>query len=445
MKTVSKKIYYFIGVGGIGMSALARLCLKDGYSVYGYDKISSEITDQLIKKGINIIFDNSVSALNELLLSTEVQIIYSAAIPNSHPQLEFYKKQGNNVSKRAEFLSKICNNKKTLAVAGTHGKTTTSSILTHIFYKSNQSFTSIMGGFFNNNSSNLIKTGSESIIVEADEYDRSFLHLNPTFACITSIEADHLDIYKTQDIYKDAFFQFSKQVSGKLIVAHGLPISGLTYGIEVPADYKGYNIQIIKYGYRFDLKTPNGNFKNIFFNQIGIHNLYNAIGAIAMADQAGININKALLALKSFPGVYRRMNLYRWRDAYIIDDYAHHPSEINSVFEAIKDFYPKQKNCVVFQPHLYSRTRDFMNDFKTVLNKFDEVKIIDIYPARENPIEGVNVKSLLEGISNKKAKYIQKNQVKNEIKKSEATIFAILGAGDIGEEIKQFKNEFVIT
>tara|TARA_X000000368_G_scaffold416323_1_gene409994 strand:- start:1536 stop:2873 length:1338 start_codon:yes stop_codon:yes gene_type:complete len=445
MKADSKKIYYFIGIGGVGMSALARLCLKDGYSVYGYDKISSEITDQLIKKGINIIFDNSVSALNELLLSTEVQIIYSAAIPNSHPQLEFYKKQGNNVSKRAEFLSKICNNKKTLAVAGTHGKTTTSSILTHIFYKSNQSFTSIMGGFFNNNLSNLIKTGSESIIVEADEYDRSFLHLNPTFACITSIEADHLDIYKTQDIYEDAFFQFSKQVSGKLIVAHGLPISGLTYGIEVPADYKGYNVQIIKYGYRFDLKTPNGNFKNIFFNQIGIHNLYNAIGAIAMADQAGININKALLALKSFPGVYRRMNLYRWRDAYIIDDYAHHPSEINSVFEAIKDFYPKQKNCVVFQPHLYSRTRDFMNDFKTVLNKFDEVKIIDIYPARENPIEGVNVKSLLEGISNKKAKYIQKNQVKNEIKKSEATIFAILGAGDIGEEIKQFKNEFVIT
>ena len=445
MKADSKKIFYFIGIGGVGMSALARLCLKDGYSVYGYDKISSEITDQLIKKGINIIFDNSVSALNELLLSTEVQIIYSAAIPNSHPQLEFYKKQGNNVSKRAEFLSKICNNKKTLAVAGTHGKTTTSSILTHIFYKSNQSFTSIMGGFFNNNLSNLIKTGSESIIVEADEYDRSFLHLNPTFACITSIEADHLDIYKTQDIYEDAFFQFSKQVSGKLIVAHGLPISGLTYGIEVPADYKGCNVQIIKYGYRFDLKTPNGNFKNIFFNQIGIHNLYNAIGAIAMADQAGININKALLALKSFPGVYRRMNLYRWRDAYIIDDYAHHPSEINSVFEAIKDFYPKQKNCVVFQPHLYSRTRDFMNDFKTVLNKFDEVKIIDIYPARENPIEGVNVKSLLEGISNKKAKYIQKNQVKNEIKKSDATIFALLGAGDIGEEIKQFKNEFEIT
>ena len=165
MKADIKKIYYFIGIGGVGMSALARLCLENGYSVYGYDKISSEITDQLVKKGIKIIFDNSVSALNEILLSAEVQVIYSAAIPNSHPQLEFYKKQGNNVNKRAEFLAKICNDKKTFAVAGTHGKTTTSSILTHIFYKSNQSFTSIMGGFFNNNSSNLIKTGSEAIIV----------------------------------------------------------------------------------------------------------------------------------------------------------------------------------------------------------------------------------------------------------------------------------------
>ena len=445
MKADCKKIYYFIGIGGVGMSALARLCLKDGYSVYGYDKISSEITDQLVKKGIKIIFDNSVSALNEILLSAEVQVIYSAAIPNSHPQLEFYKKQGNNVNKRAEFLAKICNDKKTFAVAGTHGKTTTSSILTHIFYKSNQSFTSIMGGFFNNNSSNLIKTGSEAIIVEADEYDRSFLHLNPTIACITSIEADHLDIYKNQDFYKDAFFQFSKQVSNELIVAHGLPISGLTYGIEVPADYKGLNIQIIENGYRFDLKTPNGNFKNIFFNQIGIHNLSNAIGAIAMADQARINMDKALLALKSFPGVYRRMNLHKWRDAYIIDDYAHHPSEINSVFETIKAFYPKQKNCVVFQPHLYSRTRDFINDFITVLSKFDEIRLIDIYPAREKLIEGVNVENLLEGISNKKAKYIQKNQIKNELKNSDATIFALLGAGDIGEIIKQFKNESVIT
>ena len=443
MITKQKYIFYFIGIGGVGMSPLARLCLKDGHKVYGYDKTSSDITEQLIKKGIEIIFDDSVKALQYLLLSTNVQVIFSAAIPNIHPQLIFYKKQGNNVIKRAEFLARLCNDKKTLAVAGTHGKTTTSSILTHIFSKTNQSFTSVMGGFFNNNSSNLIQTGSESIIVEADEYDRSFLHLNPTIACITSLEADHLDIYESEDLLIEAFVQFSKQVSSELIVAYGLPFLGLTYGIEVSADYKAFNLQITEKGYRFDLTTPYGEFKDIFFNQMGIHNVSNALGAIAMADQAGIDLNKALLALESFPGVYRRMNLYRWRDVVIIDDYAHHPSEIDSVFETIKAFYPKQKNCVVFQPHLFSRTRDFMNDFKTTLSKFDEVILMDIYPAREKPIKGVNAKILLDGISHNKKKYIKKNEIKNILKTSNADVFALLGAGDIGQEIKKLKQEFI--
>ena len=438
-----KNIFYFIGIGGVGMSALARLCLNEGCEVYGYDKTSSDITEQLIKNGIKIIFDDSVKALQNLLLSTDVQIVYSAAIPDFHPQLVFLKKQGNNVIKRAEFLAKVCNNKKTLAVAGTHGKTTTSSILTHIFSKTNQSFISVMGGFFNNDSSNLIQTGSESIIVEADEYDRSFLHLNPTIACITSVEADHLDIYESEDIFLEAFVQFSKKVSNELIVAYGLPISGLTYGIEVAADYKAFNLKITEKGYRFDLTTPNREFKDIFFNQMGIHNVSNALCALAMADQAGIDINKSLLALESFPGVYRRMNLYRWRDIVIIDDYAHHPSEIDSVFKTIKTFYPKQKNCVVFQPHLFSRTRDFMNDFKTTLSKFDEVILMDIYPAREEPIKGVNAKILFDGISHTKKEYIEKNQIKKILKSSNADVFALLGAGDIGEEIKKLKREFI--
>lgn len=443
MITKQKSIFYFIGIGGVGMSALARLCLKEGCEVYGYDKTSSDITEQLIKNGIKIIFDDSVKALQNLLLSTDVQIVYSAAIPDFHPQLVFLKKQGNNVIKRAEFLAKVCINKKTLAVAGTHGKTTTSSILTHIFSKTNQSFISVMGGFFNNDSSNLIQTGSESIIVEADEYDRSFLHLNPTIACITSVEADHLDIYESEDIFLEAFVQFSKKVSNELIVAYGLPISGLTYGIEVAADYKAFNLKITEKGYRFDLTTPNREFKDIFFNQMGIHNVSNALGAVAMADQAGIDINKSLLALESFPGVYRRMNLYRWRDIVIIDDYAHHPSEIDSVFKTIKTFYPKQKNCVVFQPHLFSRTRDFMNDFKTTLSKFDEVILMDIYPAREEPIKGVNAKILFDGISHTKKGYIEKNQIKKILKSSNADVFALLGAGDIGEEIKKLKREFI--
>ena len=443
MITKQKNIFYFIGIGGVGMSALARLCLKEGCEVYGYDKTSSDITEQLIKSGIKIIFDDSVKALQNLLLSTDVQIVYSAAIPDFHPQLVFLKKQGNNVIKRAEFLAKVCINKKTLAVAGTHGKTTTSSILTHIFSKTNQSFISVMGGFFNNDSSNLIQTGSESIIVEADEYDRSFLHLNPTIACITSVDADHLDIYESEDIFLEAFVQFSKKVSNELIVAYGLPISGLTYGIEVAADYKAFNLKITEKGYRFDLTTPNREFKDIFFNQMGIHNVSNALCALAMADQAGIDINKSLLALESFPGVYRRMNLYRWRDIVIIDDYAHHPSETDSVFKTIKTFYPKQKNCVVFQPHLFSRTRDFMNDFKTTLSKFDEVILMDIYPAREEPIKGVNAKILFDGISHTKKGYIEKNQIKKILKSSNADVFALLGAGDIGEEIKKLKREFI--
>ena len=443
MITKQKNIFYFIGIGGVGMSALARLCLKEGCKVYGYDRTSSEITEQLSKHGIKIIFDDSVKALQNLLLSTDVQIVYSAAIPDFHPQLVFLKKQGNNIIKRAEFLAKVCINKKTLAVAGTHGKTTTSSILTHIFSKTNQSFISVMGGFFNNDSSNLIQTGSESIIVEADEYDRSFLHLNPTIACITSVDADHLDIYESEDIFLEAFVQFSKKVSNELIVAYGLPISGLTYGIEVAADYKAFNLKITEKGYRFDLTTPNREFKDIFFNQMGIHNVSNALGALAMADQAGIDINKSLLALESFPGVYRRMNLYRWRDIVIIDDYAHHPSEIDSVFKTIKTFYPKQKNCVVFQPHLFSRTRDFMNDFKTTLSKFDEVILMDIYPAREEPIKGVNAKILFDGISHTKKGYIEKNQIKKILKSSNADVFALLGAGDIGEEIKKLKREFI--
>ena len=443
MITDLKKIFYFIGIGGVGMSALARLCLKDGYTVYGYDKTSSEITDQLIEMGIEIKFDSSVKVLKIFLSSIDVQVVYSSAIPNSHPQLAFYKKQGNQVFKRAEFLASLCSGKKTLAIAGTHGKTTTSSILTHIFSKTDQSFTSVMGGFFNNSSSNLIQTGSETFIVEADEYDRSFLYLHPTIACITSLEADHLDIYKNEAAFMEAFDQFSNQVSQELIVAYGLPISGLTYGIEVAADYKAFNLKTTEKGYRFDLATPFGKFKDIIFNQIGIHNVSNALGAIAMSVQAGIEIDRVLPSLRSFPGVYRRMNLYKWQNIVVIDDYAHHPTEIDSVFGTIKAFYPNQKNCVVFQPHLFSRTRDFMNDFKTVLSKFDEVILMDIYPAREKPIKGVNAKNLLDGILHNKVKYIQKNKIKEILETTQARVVAFLGAGDIGEEVKKLKSEFI--
>ena len=440
----SSEIYYFIGIGGVGMSSLARFCFSNGHQVYGYDKVYSETTKNLTDLGIIITYDSSILALSKKLLSKEVKIIYTPAIKSNHPQLKFYNKQGNQILKRAEFLSKICENKKTLAVAGTHGKTTTTSILTHIFSETNQSFTSFMGGFFRNESSNFVKTGLDNFIVEADEYDRSFLKLNPTIACITSVDPDHLDIYENKEAFIEAFKKFSKQVDDKLIVAFGLPISGITYGIDVEADYVARNLTLTDKGYRFDLISPNEIFKGVNFNQLGKHNVLNALGAVAVANQSGINIKKILPTLENFPGIHRRMNVYSWRNSVIIDDYAHHPKEIESVLNTIRNFYPNKKNCVIFQPHLFSRTKDFMKEFCSVLNHFDEIVLLDIFPAREEAIKSVNALALLEGIKNDQKKLIEKKEIKSVLESSDAEVFTFLGAGDIGDEITKLKSELTI-
>ena len=435
-------IYYFIGIGGVGMSALARLCNTPENRIFGYDKTPSETTLKLLDEGISVSYNAAVSALPELLLDPEVKVIYTPAIPSDHPQLEYYQAQGNDVRKRAKLLADLCSGKKTIAVAGTHGKTTTSSILTHIFSQTNQKFTSVMGGFFNDDLSNVVQTGNETFIVEADEYDRSFLHLHPSLACITSLEADHLDVYETETNLVNAFEQFSNQVDQELVVAYGLPISGITYGIYVAADYKATNLKETETGYRFDLSTPKGEYKNVVFNQMGSHNVCNALGAIALADQAGLKMEKILPALMNFPGVYRRMNVFKWDNRIIIDDYAHHPTEIKTVLETLKSYYPTKKNCVIFQPHLFSRTRDFMNEFIEVLRGFDEVVLMEIYPARERPIPGIDAQSLLDSIPCSSKKCIHKTELKETILSSSAKVFALLGAGDIGVEIKQLKQNF---
>ena len=435
-------IYYFIGIGGVGMSALARLCNTPENRIFGYDKTPSETTLKLLDEGISVSYNAAVSALPELLLDPEVKVIYTPAIPSDHPQLEYYQAQGNDVRKRAKLLADLCSGKKTIAVAGTHGKTTTSSILTHIFSQTNQKFTSVMGGFFNDDLSNVVQTGTKTFIVEADEYDRSFLHLHPSLACITSLEADHLDVYETETNLVNAFEQFSNQVDQELVVAYGLPISGITYGIYVAADYKATNLKETETGYRFDLSTPKGEYKNVVFNQMGSHNVCNALGAIALADQAGLKMEKILPALMNFPGVYRRMNVFKWDNRIIIDDYAHHPTEIKTVLETLKSYYPTKKNCVIFQPHLFSRTRDFMNEFIEVLRGFDEVVLMEIYPARERPIPGIDAQSLLDAIPCPSKKCIHKNELKETILSSSAKVFALLGAGDIGVEIKQLKQNF---
>lgn len=442
MKSNSINTYFFIGIGGVGMSALARFCFHYGHKVYGHDKAQSDITNALTREGVRIIYDESINALPKFLLSHDTKVVYSAAIELNHSQLSFFLRQGNEVMKRSEFLASLCNDKKTLAVAGTHGKTTTSLILTHFFSETEQLFTSLTGGFLNGNDSNLIKTGSETFIVEADEYDRSFLQLYPTLACITSIEPDHLDIYRTKNEFLKAFIQFSNQVDKELIISHGLPFNGLTFGIDVSADYQATKLKRTKLGYRFDLKTPYDKYKDIYLNLIGSHNVSNALAAIAIAEQSGLSANEFLDTLENFPGVYRRMNIYRWNESIIIDDYAHHPSEIKSVYNTIRSFYPRYQNCVIFQPHLYSRTRDFMKEFSRVLSMFDEVILLDIYPAREIPIKGINSKTLLNNISTRKKRFMSKTEIKSALEESDAKIFAILGAGDIGLE---FKNLNLLT
>ena len=338
-------------------------------------------------------------------------------------------------------MAELCDGKPTLAVAGTHGKTTTSAFLTHIFSETRQSFTSLMGGFFQGNSSNLIRTGNDFMLVEADEYDRSFLNIHPTVGAITSIDSDHLDVYQNRKAFEEAFATFSSQVTQQLIIAHGLPFDGLTYGFDVEADYRIFNIKQLKTGYKFDLKTPTNKFSKIKINQIGEHNLSNILCALAMADQVGVPLDIALKSLISFPGVHRRMNLFKWGEKLLIDDYAHHPTEIESVLKTLQSFYSKLQKCVIFQPHLFSRTQDFYEEFLNVLSQFDEVVLLDIYPARELPIEGITSARMIDDLNHFNKKLIDKTMISKTITESEAKVFALIGAGDIGEEIQLLKSQ----
>jgi len=433
--------FYFIGIGGVGMSALARLCTLQGHRVFGYDRVRSTVTANLEKEGISIRYTEELEDLPKEVHHRQTQIIYTAAVPPTHKQLSYFIAQGYTVKKRALFMAELCAQKTTLAVAGTHGKTTTSAFLTHIFSYTNQSFTSIMGGFFQDHLSNLIRTGEEFMLVEADEYDRSFLHLHPSIGAITSMDSDHLDIYQTPEAFEAAFVNFSSQIQQQLIVAYGLPLEGLTYGVNVAADYRIYNVKLLAEGYEFDLSTPTEVFHQLRLNQLGAHNLSNVLCALAMADQAKLSMQKAVASLPSFPGIHRRMNLFRWNNKCLVDDYAHHPTEIKSVLDTLNAFYPGERIGVIFQPHLFSRTRDFYSGFLEVLAQFDEVVLLDIYPARELPIEGVSSERMLMDLKHECKKWIQKEQIADAVQASTASVFALLGAGDIGEEIQVLKSQ----
>ena len=434
---------YFIGIGGIGMSAIARYFATNGKQVAGYDKTPSQITNDLEDLGVEIHFDDNLKNISIPFLNKETTlVVYTPAIPNNHTELNYFLENDFTVLKRSEILGKITESTVCLAVAGTHGKTTTSSILGHIMTQ--EKATSFLGGIAENYNSNLILGEDKVSVVEADEFDRSFLKLSPNIACVTSMDADPLDIYGNSDALTESFVEFSNKVSDTLIVAKGLPLKGLTYAINEDADYQAFNLKIDSGKYVFDVKTPSSEIKNIEFHLPGKHNVMNALAAFAMADVYGVLLEIIKTKLSTFKGVKRRFSYkIKTENFVLIDDYAHHPTEINAVENSVREMYPEEKVLVVFQPHLFSRTKDFIDDFATSLSKFDEVLLLDIYPAREKPISGVNSEWLLGKINHQNKKLTQKNNLIKDIKKSNAKVVVMLGAGDIGVMINEVTKELL--
>jgi UDP-N-acetylmuramate--alanine ligase len=434
---------YFLGIGGIGMSAIARYFASNGKKVAGYDKTPSPITKELEELGVAIHFEDAVKNIPiSFLNKEETLVVYTPAIPKNQTEFNYFLDHKFTILKRAAVLGKITETTFCLAVAGTHGKTTTSSILGHIMAAVKA--TSFLGGIAENYNSNLILGSAEISVVEADEFDRSFLQLSPNIACVTSMDADHLDIYKNIEALNESFVSFSNKVSDTLIIAKGLPLKGLTYAIEAAADYSAFNLKIENGVYIFDVKTPTSEIKNIEFHLPGRHNVMNALAALAMADVYGVSLENIKRSLSTFKGVQRRFSYkIKTTDFVLIDDYAHHPIAINAVENSVREMYPNKEILVVFQPHLFSRTRDFIEGFAAALSKFDDVLLLDIYPARETPIVGVDSNWLLSKIENEHKKLSQKHNLIKDIKNSSAKVVVMLGAGDIGVLVNEVASELL--
>jgi UDP-N-acetylmuramate--alanine ligase len=433
---------YFIGVGGIGMSALARYFKAIGKNVSGYDKTPTTLTNELIESGISIHFEDNIDLIPSDFYIENTLVIITPAVPKTHSEWNYFLERDYMVKKRAEVLGIITKDTFCFAVAGTHGKTTTSSILGHILFESGADVTSFLGGIVENYNSNLIGIGKTVTVVEADEFDRSFLHLHPNIACITSMDADHLDIYGDSAAIEASFVEFANKVEDKknLFVINGLPLEGITVGANDDSQFVAKNIRIEDGWYVFDVETPTESIKDLRFGLPGKHNLTNALLALAMARTFGTPTESIAKALASFKGVKRRFSFQIRKPEFVyIDDYAHHPTEINAVHQAVRELYPGKKVLAVFQPHLFSRTKDFADDFAASLSQFDEVLLLDIYPARELPMAGITSQWLLNKIENKNKKLVQKDELIALLKSSDAPVIVTIGAGDIGEMVPSIK------
>ena len=433
---------YLLGIGGIGMSSIAQFFLQNGKNVAGYDREKTELTKNLEDLGAKIHYKSNVSKIPvSFKCSEKTLVIYTPAINFDNEEFNYFKQNKFLVLKRSDVLSHISNNKFCIAVAGTHGKTTTSSILTHILFENNFSFSSFVGGISENYNSNYINNGKKMILVEADEFDRSFLKLSPDIACVTSIDFDHSDIYKNQTELLNSFKKFSYQLkkNGIIIKKYGLQINGETYGFNSSSDYFISNFKNQKNFSTFDINHKSGRCKKIRFKMIGKHNAENALAAFVICKKLDMSDSDIKASIQSFKGVKRRFTYVLKNPKVLIDDYAHHPTEINEIKKTVLSLYKEKKVTVIFQPHLFSRTKDLMDEFAHVLSDFYEIILLDIYPAREKPICGISSSVLLDKIINKNKKLLSDDELYENVKRSNSDVFVMLGAGDIAEKVGRIK------
>lgn len=446
---------HFIGIGGIGMSALARYFNLQGKAVSGYDRSKSELTSELQNEGIHVYFEEDDKLIPKKIRenpSSETNlIIYTPAIPADHAELIFFKNHNTQLQKRASVLGELSKSLSTIAIAGTHGKTTTTSILTFLCLNSEKSFVSFVGGINENFNSNLIyKENPEFMICEADEYDRSFLKLRPFLSVITSMDADHLDIYNTKEEMQKSFEEFANITAknGLVIINYKLwnnykNSTYKTYGLEESADYFASNVRFTGTGFQFDFCSNEIEIKGLELNVPGYHNLENSVAAIALALKLDVTADEIMNSLNKYKGVKRRFEYHKVRNGLIyIDDYAHHPEEINAVISSLRKMYPGKTITGIFQPHLFSRTRDLAEEFAQSLSKVDNLILMDIYPAREKPIEGITSSWLLEKVRNENKKLSLASDLIQNIEKYKSDIIVTMGAGDIDQMVNKIKAHF---
>lgn len=436
---------YFVGIGGIGMSALARYFAKRGCVVCGYDKTRTNLTIALENEGILISYldDESVVPVCFMEDHPDSLIVYTPAIPKNSQILNHFKDNGFSLKKRSEVLGIISKGMFCIAVAGTHGKTTTSSMVAHILTDTGFGCTAFLGGITSNYNSNVLFGKNNVVVVEADEYDRSFLTLHPDVAVITSMDADHLDIYGDEFHLHESFHLFADQLkeNGKLFIKDGLPIYGITYSANNDSQITAKNIRVENGNFVFDFEDGFTNIKDLSLAMPGKHNVENAVAAIGVALSLGIHAKSIKAAVASFKGVKRRFEKIVSTDKHLyIDDYAHHPEELSACFDAVRQLHPNKKLTVVFQPHLFTRTRDFADQFAKVLSTADDLILLDIYPARELPIAGVTSQLLKDKMTLNDVIVCGKESVLELVKNKNPELLLTVGAGDIDTLVEPLKN-----